>query len=162
MTARTVAVSILAATACFASPAAAYEQWQAATRAAKAMTGDIVFRPTLIHFASGASLPLQYAGQVPGLTSMPRGEKARVDLYRVTAPAEPALFRGNSLCGGPVRYLSVAKTDEGIYLSAYYEKPRYFVDGLCAGFQYQPSKRLGKAPADHRLKGRLPGSPNNS
>lgn len=141
MRVRDIAPVVIVAVGLFCSAAVAdSERWHPATKAAAAITGEVVFDPAKVEFASGSKLPLEYVDEIPGFTWEDKTFSA--SLYRITEPGNPLLLRGDTLCGGSVRFISVTKTPDGIYLSAYYAKPRWIVEGICAGFQYLPDTGL--------------------
>lgn len=95
----------------FAAPspalAAAPEQWEAVSTTALSITGNVRFSSDRIAFQNGKSVPLAPAGTVPAFGT-PTGT-ANATLYRVTKPDNPALLRGNRLCGGPITFIAVWK-----------------------------------------------------
>jgi hypothetical protein len=103
------AALLVALAAALPAPALAAEHWAALSKTAQSITGDVTFTPQRITFQNGQSLPLVLVGAVPGFQEM--GATVTVTLYRVTAPADPKLLRGNRLCGGaeavPATYVAV-------------------------------------------------------
>ena len=87
--------------------AAAPEQWEAVSKTAMAITGNVRFSPDRITFGNGKSLPLAPAGDISGFGT-PTGT-ASATLYRVIAPSNPVLLHGNRLCGQPVTFIAVWK-----------------------------------------------------
>jgi hypothetical protein len=90
--------------------AAPVERWSASSTTAMSITGDVTFAPDKLTFANRASLALSDAGNTP-FTGM--GKKVAAHLYRVTTPADPALLRGNHLCGKPVTFVIVWRDAPG-------------------------------------------------
>ena len=73
--------------------------WQAMSRTAEAITGDVTLSDTKLTFANGDSI---------GLALLEHDAQAGQTLYRVTPPTNPELLNGNRLCGNkPVDYLVV-------------------------------------------------------
>ena len=123
-----------------ALPAAAQQRWTADSTTAMAVTGDVRFSPTRITFGNGAFLPLQFLRAVPGLTWMPGATKTTpASLYRITAPQNPGLLRGNLLCGAqPPTFITVARKGDAIFLSVYDgpTEPTLPANAYCAGYSY--------------------------
>ncbi|MGY2050142.1 hypothetical protein [Methylobacterium sp. JK268] len=100
----------LAAAAMTALPAwAASERWEATSRTAMSITGDIEFSDERITFQNGKAL-----APVPQFLVMDvriAGWKQAVFVYRVVEPEDPELLGGNRLCGSgpPVTFLAVSK-----------------------------------------------------
>ena len=97
----------LLAIAAFPALAAAPEPWEAVSTTALAITGNVRVSPDRITFQNGKSLPLAAAGIVPQFREAMGTTSAA--LYRVIAPADPVLLRGNRLCGKPVTFIAVWK-----------------------------------------------------
>jgi hypothetical protein len=75
------------------------QTWQAMSRTATGITGDITVTPQRITFQNGASIEIQAVDQDldNGLT-----------LYQVLSKTNPVLLNGNQLCGqAPVDYLTL-------------------------------------------------------
>jgi len=105
------------ATSVFAQPTS----WQAMSRTAMGVTGDVTLSDTRVTFANGDSI---------GLALLEHDAQTGQTLYRVTPPTNPELLNGNRLCGNkPVDYLVVqAKGGEpgqsDMQLMAYYYPER--------------------------------------
>jgi hypothetical protein len=88
------------------SAAWAAEHWQATSTTAMSITGNVTLAPDKITFATGKFLPLAAPVPLPGFSV--EGHKVAATLYKVTAPADLQLLRGNRLCDGhPVTYIVV-------------------------------------------------------
>jgi hypothetical protein len=88
-------------------PAAwAAEHWQATSTTATSITGNVTLASNKITFSTGKSLPLAAPVPLPGFSV--EGQKVAATLYKVTAPADLQLVRGNRLCDGrPITYIVV-------------------------------------------------------
>jgi hypothetical protein len=92
--------------ASFAAQARAAERWQAVSTTASAITGDVTYAPEKINFANKKSLRLADGRKLAA--SISNGRKVDAVLYRVAAPADLLLVRGNHLCAGkPVTWVVV-------------------------------------------------------
>jgi hypothetical protein len=96
-----------------ASPQAAPpgEQWEAYSKTATAITGNVTLSPDRITFGNGKSLPLSSAGTIPDYVTV--WGKRTATLFRVTTPDDPVLLHGTRLCGKdaapePVTFIVVA------------------------------------------------------
>ncbi|MBN8809410.1 MAG: hypothetical protein J0I47_14405 [Sphingomonas sp.] len=112
----TTAILLLIPAAAFA--AAGVERWSATSTTAMAITGDITLSPTRL-VANGKVFPLVVAADVTDFASTTGPQAARI--LRVTKPVNPVLRNGNRLCGSPVRWIAVYRTDRGrnLNLSAF-------------------------------------------
>jgi len=106
-----------AVTSVFAEPT----RWQAMSRTAMGVTGDVTLSDTKLTFANGDSI---------GLALLEHDAQSGQTLYRVTPPTNPALLNGNQLCGNQaVDYLVVQATGDqpgqsDMQLMAYYYPER--------------------------------------
>lgn len=98
--------------------ASGVERWTAASTTAIGITGDITLSPTRLT-AAGRTFPLAVAADVKDFTSNTGMQAARI--LRVTHPSDPILKNGNTLCGAPVRWIAVYRSDGGksLNLSAF-------------------------------------------
>jgi hypothetical protein len=92
-----------------ASPARV-EHWSAASSTAMAITGNILLSPTRL-LAAGKTLPLAVAADVTDFHTNQGPQSARI--LKVTRPADPTLLNDNTLCGAPVRWIAVYRSDGG-------------------------------------------------
>lgn len=106
---RTMAMILVLAVPAAPAGAGAAERWQAISRTATSVTGDVQFSPDRIVFKGGKSLGLTPAGTIPGFEI--NGQVVPGAVYRLTKPEDPKLVAGNRLCGSgrPVSYLVVTK-----------------------------------------------------
>lgn len=106
---RTIATILALAVVAVPAGADAAERWQAVSRNATAVTGDVLFSPDRIAFKGGKSLALTPAGTIPGFEI--NGQVVPGAIYRLTKPEDPKLVAGNRLCGSgrPVSFLVVTK-----------------------------------------------------
>ena len=102
--------AILAASATPA-PAADCKHWQASSRTAMAITGDITACRHSVAFANGTRLKLKPQGTRTG--PWMTGRELSGAVYRVQPPSEPVLENGNTLCVGKVRYLVMSTPPTG-------------------------------------------------
>ncbi|WP_375248687.1 hypothetical protein [Sphingomonas sp.] len=114
------------------------EHWIATSRTAIAITGDIDLSPTRLS-AAGKQLPLAIAADLPAFGGLFGPVAARV--LRVTRPSDPLLRNRNRLCGKPVRWIVVYRSDAGasLNLAAYAGSAmpvREDDNGLCGTFLY--------------------------
>jgi hypothetical protein len=113
-----------AATTPAASGAAATwsgKTWQAGSQNAMSSTGDITTNPTAILFSNGTQLPVRIAKDgVPGKWGF-SDETGIASILEVTQPgANPVLLEGNTLCGAPVKYVSLwQEAQGGLYMIAF-------------------------------------------
>jgi len=77
------------------------ETWQAMSRTATGITGDITVTPDKLVFGNGASLNIALVDQ---------NDDGTLRLYQVTSKTNPVLLNGNLLCGrAPINYLTLEK-----------------------------------------------------
>ncbi len=102
-------ILMLAGSVGAASCAVAAERWDAVSRTATAVTGNVVFSPDRILFKGGKTLTLAPAGTIPNYEI--NGQIVPGAVYRLTRPEDPKLVGGNRLCGSgkPVSFLVVTK-----------------------------------------------------
>lgn len=127
----------LSATVASASPGT--ERWSATSSTAMAITGDISLSPTRLVMAGGRVLPLTVDSDTKRFTTPTGNQAAR--LLRVTRPANPTLRNGNRLCGAPVRWIAVYRSNQGrdLNLAAFSGTARPTGEagtGLCGTFLY--------------------------
>lgn len=137
-----LALSVLAAPA----GAGAAERWQAVSRTATSITGDVLFSPDRIMFKGGRSLALAPAGTIPSFEI--NGQSVPGAIYRLTRPGDPKLVAGNRLCGSgpPVTFLVVTKPKPTFgdkaprSLSVFTgDAPPSSADATCADYNYEAS-----------------------
>jgi hypothetical protein len=106
---RTIATILALALPAAPAGAGAAERWQAVSRTATSITGDVLFSSDRIAFKGGKSLGLTPAGTISGFAI--NGQVVPGAIYRLTRPEDPKLVAGNRLCGSgsPVSYLVVTK-----------------------------------------------------
>lgn len=95
-----------------ASPARADvgEHWTAQSTTAEAITGNVTFSPRRITFATRASLTIAPVATLHRTTwAGSDTHAAAVVLYRVVGRSDPALLRGNRLCGSPAAFASIVR-----------------------------------------------------
>lgn len=105
------------------------ERWTATSTTAMGITGDIALSPTRL-VAAGKAFPLSVAADVTNFGTNQGPQAARI--LRVTRPINPVLRNGNKLCGAPVRWIAVYRSDHGKSLNM-----AVFTGGL------QPSSETG-------------------
>jgi hypothetical protein len=125
------------------------ETWDPAGRAAEAFTGQIVFSPTRITFASGKSLPLAAAGTTRFATDM--GTTVTAEVYRVTTPEAVPPYGGNTLCDGKKVAFFLVWTDTkfDVRQLAPFSGPQFKVRSPddCGRFAYGVASAPVSAPA---------------
>jgi len=131
-----IIASLLAACPVLAAPGV--ERWSATSTTAMAITGDITLSPTRLS-AAGKSFPLAIAADDPAFGTTTGPVPARI--LKVTRPADPVLLRGNRLCGSPVRWIVVYRSDAGrsLNLAAFTGEARPTGESgpsLCGTFLY--------------------------
>lgn len=106
---RTTATILALAAAAVPASASAAERWQAVSRTATSITGDVLFSSERIVFKGGKSLMLAPAGTIPNFAI--NGQVVPGAVYRLTRPEDPRLVAGNRLCGSgkPVSFLVVTR-----------------------------------------------------
>ena len=132
-----ITVALLASTSVAAAPRT--ERWSATSRTAMAITGDITLSPTKLVMARRAVLPLKVDSDTKTFATNTGNQAARI--LRVTKPANPKLLNGNSLCGTPVRWIAVYRSNGGrdLNLAAFSNSRRPTGEsdtGLCGTFLY--------------------------
>lgn len=86
------------------------ERWTATSTTAMGITGDIALSPTRL-IAAGKVFPLAFAAEVTNFATNQGLQAARI--LRVTRPISPILRNGNKLCGAPVRWIALYRSDYG-------------------------------------------------
>jgi hypothetical protein len=150
-----VRIPIMAVAICAASPALAAgwsEHWTATSNTASSVTGNVTLETSRIVFSGGKSLPIVKDKNVS--FSDDTGSTLPATIYRVSAPADPSLLRGNRICGGgpnaiPVTYIAIWHTKpimsgqpEGRAFAAYSgaDEPPPSTKGACATYFYDVTK----------------------
>jgi hypothetical protein len=122
------------------------ERWQAFSKTAMSITGDILLSPRRLH-AAGHDFPLKVAADLPTFESGKGPVAARI--LRVTKKMNPKLLNGNRLgCRGPIQWVVVWRLRDG-YLQplrgkmlemAVFDGPKMpksvEEDSLCGTFSY--------------------------
>jgi len=111
------------------------EHWQAFSKTATAITGDIALSPTRLQ-AGRVTFPLRVAADIPNFAD---DKGARV--LAVTHPSRPVMLNRNPLCGRDlVRWIAVWRVDKGTLGMAVFssrEMPTTEVDdGSCGLYFY--------------------------
>ncbi len=132
-----VALTVIVPSTIDARPAGV-EHWSATSKTAMAITGDIALSPTAL-VAAGKTFPLAVAADVTDFASNNGPQAARI--LRVTRPFDPVLRNGNTLCGAPVRWIAVYRSDGGksLNMSVFSTPTRPRGDtgaGVCGTFLY--------------------------
>jgi hypothetical protein len=135
----TALIVALSATTASATAATGTERWSATSSTAMAITGDISLSPTRLVMAGGRVLSLTVDSDTKRFTTPTGNQAAR--LLRVTRPANPTLLNGNTLCGAPVRWIAVYRSNHGrdLNLAAFSGAARPTGEagpGLCGTFLY--------------------------
>lgn len=107
---RVVTFCLLLAPAISSAAAPGVEQWTATSSTAMGITGDISLSPDRL-VAAGKVFPLAVAADVRDFGSDRGPQAARI--LKVTNPMDPVLLNGNRLCGAPVRWIAVYRSDRG-------------------------------------------------
>jgi hypothetical protein len=86
------------------------QHWEAVSKTAMSITGDVVFTPSRITFANGKAVDIRYVAtrSIPASSSTPHGAAARFTLYEVLTKTDPKLLHGNALCGTKPAYVGIA------------------------------------------------------
>jgi len=95
---------------------AAMQHWNAFSRSAEGITGDIDLSSSRIVFQNGTVFELSYVGSVPGIIEN-TPENLPTQIYRIVKPQNPILLHGNALC------------DQSAYV-AWVELPMGLIDGV--------------------------------
>jgi hypothetical protein len=95
----------------------AMQHWDAFSRSAEGITGDIDLSSSRIVFQNGTALELSYVGSIPGIIENTPGNLP-TQIYRILKPQNPILLHGNPLC------------DQSAYYVAWVELPMVPFDGL--------------------------------
>lgn len=93
-----------------ATAALGVERWTATSTTAIGITGDIALSPTRL-VAAGKVFRLAVAADVTNFATNEGPQAARI--LRVIRPINPVLRNGNKLCGAPVRWIAVYRSDHG-------------------------------------------------
>lgn len=99
-------------------------RWVAASDTAMSITGDIRVSADSITFANGQSLTLQRVSE---------------DVYKAMPPSDPKLLHGNTLCGSPVTYITLASSSEELEMKVYtgdIQPSASDGDQMCASYSY--------------------------
>lgn len=81
-------------------------RWTAVSGTALSVTGSITVSPARITFANGRFIDVRFEGQVTVPDFV--GQSVPAQLYRVTSRTNPALLRGNRLCGAnPPQWITI-------------------------------------------------------
>jgi hypothetical protein len=137
--------AVLAVTAA-SSASTRIEHWEATSTTATSITGDVTFTPARLTFSDGKSLAIRYAGILHiGNANDPRASRAPVQLYRVLTRTQPALLRGNRICGTTPSFLTIAHVRDAaipammLVVVGFYDgasPPRRNDQRLCATYLY--------------------------
>lgn len=118
-----------------AMPAAA-EDYEATSKTAMAITGDISMDDFAITFANGKSLKFD---ELVSDSFVVGGETVGASVYSVKTPADPVLLNGNRLCGeGKVTYLATYGAGDGMTAVAVFatqDAPSSDAE-MCASYTY--------------------------
>src|SRR5258708_7928170 len=83
----------------------ATQHWEAYSRSAEGITGDIDLSSSKITFQNGTVLELSYVGTATGLIqNISKGQPAKI--YRIVKPQNPILLHGNRLCDQSPYYVA--------------------------------------------------------
>lgn len=129
---------IVAAGPAGVSAAGTSEHWQAYSKTATAITGDIDLSPTYLR-AGRATFRLKVAADSPHFANETQASAARV--LAVLRPANPVLLNGNTICGrNPVRWIAVWRVHgDMLALAAYSDRAMPTQEdspGACGSFYY--------------------------
>ena len=123
------------------------ERWTATSNTASSITGNVTLEANRIVFSGGKFLPIAREKNITFNDGM--GNRVPASLYRVTAPDDPPLLRGNRICGQPgakVTYLIIWHArpvmpgqPDGRAFAAYLgnTEPSPTADGACGTFFYE-------------------------
>ncbi len=109
------------------------------------ITGDVAFTPERLTFADGKSIAIAYVGVVRIGDANGGSPRRPVQLYRVLSRRDPTLLRGNTLCGNPPTFLTIAHEPDAatpeltlVIVGLYWDPhaPRSSGDHLCASYVY--------------------------
>jgi hypothetical protein len=118
-----------------ATPAGA-ERYEATSKTAMAITGDISMDDFAITFANGKSLKFD---ELVSDSFVVGGETVGASVYSVKSPADPVLLHGNRLCGeGKVTYLATYGAGDGMTAVAVFttqDAPSSDAE-MCASYTY--------------------------
>jgi len=95
----------------------AIQHWNAFSRSAEGITGDIDLSSSRIVFQNGTVFQLSYVGSVPGIIEN-TPENLPTQIYRIVKPQNPILLHGNALC------------DQSAYYVVWVELPMALIDGV--------------------------------
>lgn len=133
-----LSLSVLAAASAGSAAAPRVEHWTATSTTAMGITGDISLSPSRL-VAAGKVFPLAVSADVKDFGSNNGPQAARI--LKVTHPMDPVLRNGNRLCGAPVRWIAVYRSDQGksLNLSVFSGTARPTSEtgnGICGTFLY--------------------------
>jgi hypothetical protein len=97
------------------------EHWEAASKTAYSITGDVTFTSTKITMAKNVTFAINFVRVAPAATWVPGGgADTPSNLYRIIQPQSSVLLGHNCLCGQkPATYISIAKAYHEVFLSAH-------------------------------------------
>ncbi len=104
-------VGIIAASYLFESnaiPLEGTQHWDAFSRSAEGITGDIDVSSSRIVFQNGMAIELSYVGSVLGVIQVEKDIPAKI--YRIVRPKNSILLHGNRLCDQSPYYAAWAET----------------------------------------------------
>jgi hypothetical protein len=126
-------------------PAAAQadaEHWDAMSKTAMSITGDIVIDGDRLTFAGGKSIVLQPYEMARKGDWAASGEEIAGDVFKVAPPSSPKLKRHKPLCAQPATYVVLWTFGEGeltlnVYSGAAAPIGVPDADALCATYSYE-------------------------
>jgi hypothetical protein len=114
------------------------EHWQAFSKTATAITGDIDLSPTRLR-AGGVTFPLKVAEDIPHFAGDTGETTARV--LAVVRPSRPIMLNSNTFCGRDlVRWIAVWRVDKATLGMAVFSSKKMPTDetdqGSCGIYYY--------------------------
>jgi hypothetical protein len=138
---RRVALAILVAVLPVAAEAET-EHWDATSKTAMSITGDIAIDGDRLTFADGKSITLQPYEMSRKGDWAASGDEVAGDVFKIAPPSNPKLLRGNTFCSEPATYVVLWTFGEGeltlnVYSGAAAPTGTPDADALCATYSYE-------------------------
>lgn len=112
--------------------------WQAYSKTAMSITGDVTVTDRAVEFTDGVTLPWVFVGTDTGDWDLTR-QSLEGAIYKLTPPSDPTLRNGNTLCGSAVSFIVLANDKPDTLVMAVFTSisaPKPTSDDLCATYYF--------------------------
>jgi hypothetical protein len=118
------------------------EHWDAVSKTAMGITGDLVIDGNRLTFAGGRSITLQPYEMARKGDWAASGDDIAGDVFKIEPPSSPKLKRGQPLCAEPATYIVLWTFGEGeltlnVYSGDAAPTGTPDADALCATYSYE-------------------------